>query len=138
MTSRVAVDSSALISILNREPEAIHFLNVLDEVQVVIGWTTVFETRIWSLRRNREQRSRWLDQWLSGATVTCFVFGQELESLASAAFERFGKGFHPACLNFGDCMSYAVAVHHDVPLLFKGADFGKTDVRVHKASILLD
>lgn len=137
MTGRAAVDSSALIAILNREPEAIHFLTVLDRIEALVGWTTVFETRIWSLRRNVQQRSRWFDLWLNGPTVTFVDFDRELESLASAAFERFGKGLHPAGLNFGDCMSYAVAIQHDIPLLFKGGDFGRTDVRVHPGSVVM-
>ena len=48
-----------------------------------------------------------------------------------------GKGRHPAKLNYGDCMAYAVAMHHDVPVLFKGADFGHTDVKVHPMSAML-
>ena len=49
---------------------------------------------------------------------------------ASDAFDRFGKGIgHPAKLNFGDCMAYAVAKVHDVPLLYKGTDFAQTDIR---------
>jgi ribonuclease VapC len=49
---------------------------------------------------------------------------------------NFGKGRHAAKLNYGDCMTYAVAMHYDVPLLFKGADFGRTDVKVHQASVI--
>ena len=52
----------------------------------------------------------------------------ELARLAGEAFLRFGKGRHPACLNFGDCASYALARKYNVPLLFKGADFTKTDI----------
>jgi ribonuclease VapC len=49
---------------------------------------------------------------------------------ATEAFERYGKGCgHPAQLNFGDCMAYAVAKHYDVPLLYKGRDFARTDIR---------
>jgi ribonuclease VapC len=57
---------------------------------------------------------------------------------ASNAFAKFGKGSgHPARLNFGDCMAYAVAMVMRAPLLFKGSDFGLTDVTVHPASIQL-
>ena len=49
--------------------------------------------------------------------------------IAADAFLRFGKGRHPANLNFGDCMAYALAKSLDAPLLFKGDDFSKTDVK---------
>ena len=48
--------------------------------------------------------------------------------LATAAFDRYGRGRHPAKLNFGDCMAYAVAKAHGVPLLYKGDDFARTDI----------
>lgn len=51
-----------------------------------------------------------------------------IAELAVSAFERFGKGRHPAGLNFGDCFSYALAKQLALPLLFKGNDFTKTDV----------
>ena len=58
------------------------------------------------------------------------AFNLPMYQLAQDAFKAFGKGKgHPAKLNFGDCMSYAVAKFHDVPLLFKGDDFRLTDIR---------
>jgi ribonuclease VapC len=56
-------------------------------------------------------------------------FGHEHAVSAAQAWRRFGKGRHPAALNFGDCLAYAVADVADVPLLFKGDDFARTDVR---------
>jgi ribonuclease VapC len=55
-------------------------------------------------------------------------FDDDQANLARNAFERFGKGRHPAGLNFGDCAAYALASAEVEPLLFKGADFGKTDI----------
>jgi uncharacterized protein with PIN domain len=52
----------------------------------------------------------------------------EQAELARAAYRRFGRGRHPAGLNFGDCFSYALSVATDEPLLFKGDDFSKTDI----------
>lgn len=49
--------------------------------------------------------------------------------LAAAAYQRFGKGFHPAALNFGDCFSYATAKEFNCPLLYVGDDFARTDIR---------
>jgi len=132
----LAVDSSALIAILNREPEGPQFLDALHGGRAIIGWPTVFETRIWSLRRSDHGRSVWLEAFLDGV-AQAVAFDGELERLAASAYERFGKGRHPAALNFGDAMTYAVAVRHDAPLLFKGSDFGKTDVKVHRGSVAL-
>ncbi len=64
-------------------------------------------------------------------------FDGPIEAIALHAFERSGKGRHPAALNFGDCLSYAVARHLDVPLLFKGGDFGLTDIVPHPASVII-
>jgi ribonuclease VapC len=59
-----------------------------------------------------------------------------MANAASLAFTAFGRGSgHPAKLNFGDCLTYAVSAVIRAPLLFKGADFGQTDVMVHPASI---
>lgn len=57
------------------------------------------------------------------------AFSLKMQEISAAAFDRFGKGRHPAGLNFGDCMAYAVAKAHDVPLLCKGNDFSRTDAR---------
>ena len=71
-----------------------------------------------------------VDRFLSRPTVRVVAFGLEHYRLAAAAFDRYGKGRgHPAQLNFGDCMAYAVAKARDVPLLYKGDDFAQTDVR---------
>ena len=138
MINFIAIDPSVLIAILNREMEAEHFLNVLDGFSCIVAAPNVLEVRIWLIRRLGTSSEPWFDGWVLEASNEIVAFDQRLERLAASAYDRFGKGRHRASLNFGDCMSYAVAVHHDVPLLFKGADFGKTDVRVHKASIVLD
>jgi ribonuclease VapC len=79
-----------------------------------------------------------LNDLLESEPLVIFAdFNRELETLAADAYARFGKGRHAAQLNYGDCMTYAVAKHHDVPLLFKGADFGLTDIRIHPASVLI-
>jgi ribonuclease VapC len=132
----LAVDSSALIAIVNGEPEAATFENALVDGSPNIGWPTIFETRIWLLRRGGGQAGRWFEAWLDRPSTTAVPFDGELERLAARASERFGNGRHPAGLNFGDCMAYAVARHHDAPLLFKGSDFARTDITVHEASVV--
>lgn len=135
MTSALAVDSSAIVAILNGELEADRFEQALDVSSRVIGWPTIFEIRLWSLRRQRPDIAIWLERFVAAANTVCVAFEAEHEMWAADAFSRFGKGRHPAALNFGDCMTYAVARSRDLPLLFKGGDFGLTDVRVHEASI---
>lgn len=64
------------------------------------------------------------------ADIETIAWTKEMSDIAFDAFFRFGKGNHPAKLNFGDCMAYALAKSLDAPLLFKGGDFAQTDVRV--------
>jgi ribonuclease VapC len=131
----VAVDASALVAILKGDSEAEPFLAVLDASLGVIGWPTVLEVRIWCLRRLGTLDEPWLAGWLAEPTTRVLAFDAELERLAGVAYDRFGKGRHPAALNFGDCMSYAVARLRDLPLLYKGADFARTDLNPHPVSV---
>ena len=75
-----------------------------------------------------------LDRFLSALDITLVPFGPDEYRHAAAAFRRYGKRRHPARLNFGDCMAYAVSKATGEPLLFKGADFANTDVERHPAS----
>lgn len=69
-----------------------------------------------------------LDLWLHRASVEIVAVDADQAALARRAWRRYGKGRHPAGLNYGDCFSYALAVSRDQPLLFKGDDFSKTDL----------
>ncbi len=131
----MAIDSSAVVAIINREPEARQLAAAMIGAHAIIGWPTVFEVRLWLLRRPR-QTTNWLDDLLTDPDTEVVPFGQEHERIAAHASATFGKGLHPAALNFGDCMAYAVAAVEGAPLLFKGTDFGKTDIAVHPASVL--
>jgi len=133
--SPVVVDSSVLIAIFKAEPERDRFLHVIENAPLLMGAPTLLETRIWCLRRRVQKYLEWLDDFSRG--VELVAFDERLEQVAASAYSKFGKGLHPATLNYGDTMAYAVAVHHDVPLLFKGTDFGLTDVRLHPASVAL-
>lgn len=135
MTSRVTVDSSVLIAFFQGEEEADDFLPILSESNLIIGAPTALEARIWCLRKARSFNLEQLDRWLSGVEIIPFTGA--LETVAAIAYSTFGKGLHPAGLNFGDAMAYAVAVHHQAPLLFKGGDFGRTDVPIHPGSVVL-
>ena len=75
-----------------------------------------------------------LDLLIAKANVIQAPVDEEQAQLARRAFQKYGKGRHPAGLNFGDCFSYALAKALDLPLLFKGNDFSQTDVECHPDS----
>ncbi len=131
-----AVDTSVLVAIFKSEAEADIFADVLGDGDWLIGWPNILEASIWSIRNRPSQDSILLPLMLADSFVHCFAFDGALQSLAAEAYSKFGKGRHPAKLNFGDCMTYAVAKYHDLPLLFKGADFGQTDLKIHPASVV--
>lgn len=135
MTVGLVVDSSVLIAILKREAEAEGFERALEEEQLAIGWPTVFEVRLWTIRRGERSDFEWLDDFLSAVELRKVPFNEALEWHAAQAFHAFGKGRHAAQLNYGDCMAYATAKALAAPLLFKGRDFGQTDIAIHPASI---
>ena len=122
----IAVDTSALMAILLDEPEAAACAEAFaTNDRIVISAATAAEALIVAERRGL------------GAEMTELVDGLGLEiasvSLATArrvadAYARWGKGVHPAGLNFGDCFAYEVARTRDCPLLHVGADFSRTDV----------
>ncbi len=136
MSLPLVIDSSAIIAILNGEPEAASLAAACADASVTIGWPTVLEVRLWTSRRP-PQVAAWLSALLDDPSTEPVAFDRDHERLATIAFERFGRGRHPAGLNFGDCMAYAVAKQKGLPLLFKGSDFGRTDIAVHPAAIQL-
>jgi ribonuclease VapC len=75
-----------------------------------------------------------LDLFIAKAQVSLLAVDEEQADLARRAFRKYGKGRHPAGLNFGDCFSYALARALDQPLLFKGNDFNQTDIECHPSS----
>lgn len=136
MKERLAIDSSVLIAIMNEEPEANIFQSAITNVVRVVGWPTIFEVRIWTMRRGKDDMRQWLARFASFNATECVAFDDVHERHARVAFERYGKGRHPAALNFGDCMAYAVARQSGLPLLFKGRDFNLTDIDIHPASAI--
>jgi len=123
------IDSSALIAILDNEPEAAQIIEAIANDPVrLISAVSLVETSIVILNRRGEAGVDELDALLQEAGVETVAVTPEHAALARQAYQRYGKGRHPAKLNFGDCFSYAAAVACDEPLLFKGDDFGETDV----------
>jgi ribonuclease VapC len=127
----IVVDSSALIAILRREPEADGFLQIIAEAEsCLLSSVSLLETSMVLAGRTGDATS-WteLDALIAQAGIEVVAQDAELTEAARAAFLLYGRGRHPAALNLGDCASYALAKHHDLPLLFKGADFTRTDLR---------
>lgn len=122
----IAVDTSALMAIVLNEPEADSCTAVLEaEDRLLISAGTVAEALIVAARRNVGDE---MAQLIDG-------LGFEIVSVAHAsarriaeAYEKWGKGVHPAALNFGDCFAYAVAKEHGCRLLYVGEDFARTDI----------
>ena len=122
----IAVDTSTLMAIVLDEEQAAACIAAIEaEDDLVISAGTVAEALIVSARRNVQEEVASLIDGL----------GFEIVSVTPAAARRvaqayadWGKGVHPAGLNFGDCFAYDVAKQHDCPLLFVGDDFAKTDI----------
>lgn len=126
----LAVDTSALTAILFGEPEAPELLETLHSAGRV-GLCAPNRTELLLVIQGRlgdtgAERARQLLVLEQIRTIPC---DQGLADAAADAHRRFGKGRHPAGLNFGDCFAYALATREQVPLLFKGDDFARTDVR---------
>lgn len=125
----MVIDSSALIAILFEESGFRALVERAgDSDLVLIGAPTVFEASMVLTSRFRSDARLRLTGLLDTMRIEIVPFGPEHFDAALEAFRRFGKGRHPAKLNFGDCMSYAVASVAGLPLLYTGNDFSKTDI----------
>ena len=125
----VVLDTSAVLALLQGEKEADRILAALADAEVRrLSAATVVEAGIVLQARYGDHGERELDLFLQRAEVEVIPFSEEHATVARQAFRRFGKGRHPAALNFGDCFAYALAVVLDHPLLFVGTDFSATGV----------
>jgi ribonuclease VapC len=125
----VILDASAILAVLLREPGCEDLLRLITESQVVAaGAPTLVETALVLSSRMRKNARVLLNEFLREAEVEIISFTRDHYEVAVDAFERYGKGRHSAALNFGDCMTYAVARISGMPLLFTGKDFSKTDI----------
>lgn len=125
----MVIDTSAVVAILCDEPDAsrLEAAIELDPVRLMSAGT-LLETSIVIEARFGEAGGRELDRLLDKAQVEIVAFDQEQAELARDAYRRYGKGRHRAALNYGDCFSYALSTARREPLLFKGHDFGMTDL----------
>lgn len=123
------IDSSALLAVVLGEPDAESYAaRLVEPVRFVINVVTLFEAAVAAERRGGLEARDRLDRLVTRVAPQLVPFDQVHLGWARDAFRRFGKGRHPAALNLGDCISYATARHAGLPLLFKGDDFGRTDV----------
>jgi ribonuclease VapC len=123
----IAVDTSALMAIVLDEPDANACITALErEDDLLISAGTVAEALIVSARRNVGEEMGRLIDGLGFEIVT--VTAASARRIAQA-YARWGKGMHPAALNFGDCFAYEVANEHGCRLLYVGDDFARTDVK---------
>tara|TARA_R110002020_G_scaffold5989_15_gene24970 strand:- start:51 stop:455 length:405 start_codon:yes stop_codon:yes gene_type:complete len=123
----MVVDTSALISILKREDLADACERALAlESHVIISAGTLVEARIVTLRAGRGSD---LEEIIAATISEVIPVTHERARFISDVYWSWGKGFHPASLNFGDCFAYATAKEFDCPLLYVGNDFAQTDVR---------
>jgi ribonuclease VapC len=122
------LDTSAVVAIVMKEPGHEDLLLRMANGSPAIGTATLAETAIvLSARLQRDARPL-LARFLSEASIVLVPFGESHYGAAVDAWLRYGKGRHPAALNFGDSLSYAVARLADEPLLFVGDDFAQTDI----------
>ncbi|MBY0388101.1 MAG: type II toxin-antitoxin system VapC family toxin [Mycobacterium pseudokansasii] len=125
------VDTSAIIAILTEEDDAARYANAIAAADVRrLSAASYLECGIVLDSLRDPIISRSLDELLEEARFVVEPVAERQARLARQAYADFGKGSgHPAGLNFGDCLSYALAVDLREPLLWKGNDFGHTDVR---------
>ena len=126
----MVIDTSAIVAILRNEPEAEGFRRaiVADPIRLVPA-TCVLEARMVLVSRRGEHALAEVELWLAKVEADIIPIDADLADLAMRAWLAYGKGRHPAALNFADCISYALAKRADEPLLFKGDDFSRTDIR---------
>ena len=125
------LDSSAVVSVIFEEQGHDRLLEaMLDADVLAIGAPTLLETGMVAVGRfdlhGRALVSQFLERW----SVVVTPFDGRHWRVAADAFVRYGKGRHPARLNYGDCMTYATARLADLPLLCTGEDFARTDIAV--------
>jgi ribonuclease VapC len=125
------LDTSAVFAALVGEPDGDRYREIMKQTtDCRISAVTLYECRVVLGGRGGAAMLAEFDTLLRSATIQIDAFDERQAELAHTAYRRFGKGSrHPAQLNFADCAAYALATSLDLPLLFKGNDFARTDVK---------
>jgi ribonuclease VapC len=127
----MVIDTSAVVAVLLAESPVDRLIAAIEaDATRLISAATVVEASLVLLGRRGEAGDATLDRFLAAIGARIVPVGDEHVVLARDAALRFGRGRHPAALNFGDCFSYALSIAFDEPLLFVGDDFAMTDVEV--------
>jgi ribonuclease VapC len=125
----LVIDASALVAILLQKPEHLAFIPAIGRARVrLMSSVNCLEAQIVLSRRLGRQGSEAVDALLHRLVIDVVPLTEALARQAFEAWRQFGKGNHPAKLNMGDCCAYALAREQGLPLLFKGNDFGRTDI----------
>ncbi len=131
----MVLDTSVLIAILQQEPDAgVYSAAIAGEPECLLSAASVVEAGVVIVTRYGEAGGDELDRLLLASGVEIVPVTAVHARIARDAFVRYGKGRHPARLNFGDCFTYALARASGHALLFKGDDFSHTDVVASPAS----
>ena len=127
----MVIDSSAIVAILLNEADAADIAQAIESnSQRLLSAANLLEASIVIESRKGEAGGRELDLLIYRAAIEIVAVDQEQAELARIAWQRFGKGRHPAGLNYGDCFAYALARTRQLPLLFQGDDFSRTDIDI--------
>jgi len=130
----MVIDTSGLLAILLDEPERRIFNEAIEAADSrAMSVASFVEVSIVIESRFGADGVRDLDTFLERAGIELAVVDLEQARVARHAFSRFGKGRHPAGLNYGDCFAYALATVRGEPLLYKGEDFARTDIAPHES-----
>ncbi len=126
----IVLDTSALVAILSDEPERRAFNLAIEKAAArFISAASLLELKMVLFARFGPQASNAVDAFIARADIRVEPVTAQSAEIAFDAFRRFGRGTgHPARLNYGDCFAYALAREKGAPLLFKGRDFGQTDI----------
>ncbi len=127
----MVLDTSALVAIFLDEPERSIFLDSIYRTESrLLSAANLFETGMVLEARRGEAAGREFDLFLVRANFEIIAVDEEQVAVARSAWRKYGKGRHPAALNFGDCFAYGLAKISGEPLLAKGTDFSLTDIQL--------
>lgn len=130
------IDASAIVAILNGEADAQRLAAAIEAAKAPFtSPVAVYEATVALMRENQwsaEEAGGVVHDFLGAASIKVVMITEAMAATSAKAFENFDKGRHPAKLNMGDCFAYAAARAYRAPLLFKGDDFSRTDVKTVK------
>lgn len=122
----IVIDTSAIIAVATNEPDALRLMETINaDDEPLMSAATLTELLIVAARKGVLSD---VEKFLQGFGHTTIDVTEDFARRAGEAYRLWGKGFHPAGLNFGDCFAYALAKQRDCPLLYVGNDFSQTDI----------